>query len=220
MSNATLKSNLLKIEEWLSENAPKIVSESLNPPATIEQLDELEKTLSKPLPQDFKELFLWHNGLTTDDSRNTGNLFYGLDLFNIGFIRENYIEVRDSQEDKLYIIGNADVGINPTNHRNPLWLKFGYDWSRCSLAIDLNPIDPQHYGQVIFIDYDYHAALLVANSIEDLVQTFLSDLQQGLYFLNEEALENEDQFLDTKPEIDLLNWKSAKENQRWKRDFS
>lgn len=217
MSIITLRQNLEKIEKWLSIHAPKIVQESFNPPATLTQLEQLEKTIQKPIPEDFKTLFLWHNGLNSK-STNTGNLFYGLDFFDIEFVTNNYLEVKNSQEDDFITMENVDSGINPLNHRNPLWIKFGYDWSRCSIALDLNPISPEQYGQIVFIDYDYNAVLLVANSIEELVETFLLDLENGLYFLNEEALEDGNHFLDDAPEIDLINWKSKK-NIRWKRNF-
>ncbi len=214
----TIEQNLKQIEEWLLIHAPKIVHESLNPPATLIQLEQLEKTIQKPLPEDFKALFLWHNGLKAK-SENSGNLFYGLDFFDLEFIEKNYLEVKNSQDDVLIKMGNVDPGINPINHRNPLWIKFGYDWSRCSIALDLNPIAPEKYGQIIFIDYDYDAVLLVAHSTEELVQTFLNDLHANRYYLNEEALEDGNHFIDCLPEIDLINWKSKK-NQRWKRMFN
>lgn len=217
MQSTDLNLQFQQIEQWLLQHASKIVTESLKPPARIEQLNQLEEILKKPLPDDFKALYLWHDGMHTDDAKNAGNLFYGLSFFDIDFVRDNYIEVRDSQEDELYAI-DSDPEINGQNHRNPLWLKFGHDWSRCSIAIDLNPVDPKDYGQVVFIDYDFQAVLVVAPSITALVETFVSDLQQNKYYLVPEALEDDTHFIDAVSEIDLLNWSSDK-CIRFKRSF-
>jgi len=61
-----MKENFEKIENWLKENAKKILELSLQKPATQDEISELEKIAGKELPDDFKELYLWHNGLNDD----------------------------------------------------------------------------------------------------------------------------------------------------------
>lgn len=39
-----------------------------------------------------------------------------------------------------------------------------------------------------------------------LIENFLSDLKHGLYQLNEEALEDGNEFLECDESIDLINW--------------
>ncbi len=68
-----MKENLEKIENWLRDNANKIFELSLQNPATENEIKELEKTIGKELPNDFKELYFWHNGL--NDEENFGSLF-------------------------------------------------------------------------------------------------------------------------------------------------
>ncbi len=48
--------------------------------------------------------------------------------------------------------------------------------------------------------------ILVATSVERMLSSFAEDLDAGKYFLQPEALEDGEQFLNCKPDIDLLNW--------------
>jgi cell wall assembly regulator SMI1 len=63
-----MKQNFEQIENWLKENAEKIAEFSLQKPATENEINELEKTIGKDLPSDFKELYLWHNGLNDEEN--------------------------------------------------------------------------------------------------------------------------------------------------------
>jgi cell wall assembly regulator SMI1 len=84
--------------------------------------------------------------------------------------------------------------------------------------VDLAPTAVGQIGQVIFMDHEYDVGILVANSITDLLQQFSDDLDNDLYQLNEDALEDENEFLESDAAIDLVNWHMS---ERWARpDFT
>ena len=82
------------------------------------------------------------------------------------------------------------------------------------MYLDLAPTESGKIGQIIFVDHEYSVAILVADSMFALVQQFSEDLQQGLYHLNEDALEDDNEFLETDVSIDLVNWHNS---TRWQK---
>jgi cell wall assembly regulator SMI1 len=205
-----IETGLAAIEEWLRTNAEKIAALSLQKPAIERELQELEKAISKELPQDFKQLYRWHNGLTDDE--NPGNLFFGMDFFPIDRIISEHCE-RTEQTQK-FALEKADPEIDATNIFNPGWVKFGFDGSHTGLYLDLSPTETGQYGQIIFIDEELETGILVANSTTDLVNNFAKDLENGLYSLNPSALEDGHHYLEADKSIDIINWFAS---ERWHR---
>ncbi|WP_312966692.1 SMI1/KNR4 family protein [Acinetobacter gerneri] len=206
-----MQNNLQCIEQWLSQHAAKIKQDSLNPPATLQQLNELEQLIKQPLPEDFKAIYLWHNGL--NDDRNLGNLFYAMDFFPIEQVIEQ-VQQRVDMVDQLIALHHADPEIDAQNVFNPLWIKFAFDGGETGLYLDLAPSASGKVGQVIFIDDEYEIGLCVADSIQTLIADFANDLERDLYSLDEDALEDENEFLICDDRIDIINWSAS---ERWKR---
>lgn len=211
-----MQKDLEQIEQWLKKNAKKIYQHSLNQPASQEQLNELESLIGGNLPNDFKVLYQWHNGLNHD--KNFGSLFYGYDFWDLNKVIENYKSNLDDKEyrsDVVSYLDDFDKEINPQGFiDNPKWIQFTHDGSRTGFYLDLNPSEHGHYGQVIFIDFDYNVSLIVANSVTDLIKQVNSDMQAGHYQLSEDALEDGNHYLEVDREIDILNHHSS---ERWKR---
>lgn len=207
-----MKTVYKKIETWLEEKAGKIIEFSLQKPATEDQINELEAVTGKKLPDDFKELYFWHNGL--NDEENFGSLFYGMDFFPVERIISDHVsEQKNHPSEKIALI-KADRGIDPENMHNADWLKFAFDGSHTGLYLDLAPAVDGKYGQIIFIDHEYEVGILVADSTAELVQNFQDDLENSLYDLEEDALEDGNHYLDTDPRIDIVNWEMS---ETWKR---
>lgn len=207
-----MKQDFEKIESWLKENAQKIFNLSLQKPATVGEIKELEKTIGKSLPNDFKELYLWHNGL--NDLENVGSLFYGMDFFPVNRIVEEYIYKKENYAPENIPLEKADKEIDPGNMYNMDWIKFAFDGSHTSLLIDLAPTSQGNYGQIIFIDDEYKTGILVAGSTAELIKSFKNDLENNLYQLDEDALEDENHYLTADQKIDLVNWETS---EIWKR---
>lgn len=207
-----MKHNFDKIESWLRGNASKILELSLQKPATEDMITALEKEIGNILPDDFKELYLWHNGLS--DEHNFGSLFYGMDFFSIDQIIAEYLYKKENYAHENIPLKAADEGIDASNIYNIDWIKFAFDGSHTSLCIDLAPTIKGNYGQIIFIDDEYERGILVANSTRELVINFKNDLENGLYQLDDDAMEDKNHYLTADQKIDIINWESS---EIWKR---
>ncbi len=200
-----MQENLLKIDKWLAENAKRI---KLNPPTDKETIDQFEKNIGKSLPSDFKELYLWHDGI--NHSENMGNLFYAYDFWSLEQCQSHY-------SDHLELVKSNDIVLKTEDKINPKsqkeWIQFTHDGSRSGFYLDLAPTDKGNYGQIVLIDYDYDIAFVVADSITTLVKQTIDDMKKGLYFLHEDALDDDVDFLEVDQKIDILNWHKS---ERWK----
>ena len=210
-----IQKQLENIQNWLVQHAAKIANQSLNPAASIADIEQFEQRLSKHLPDDFKQLYCWHNGMNEEE--NLGSLFYGMEFLSLTNIENKRADLADLV-DELFVLQHADPQINPTNAHHRDWVQFAHDGGRTGLYVDLAPTAVGQIGQVIFIDHEYDVGILVANSITDLLQQFSDDLDNDLYQLNEDALEDENEFLESDAAIDLVNWHMS---ERWARpDFT
>lgn len=204
--------NLQRVINWLTINASRIVEFSLNKPATDEQISNLQKHFDKELPGDFINLYKTYNGM--NDEENMGNFFYALPFLSIDNIIADK-EFRNTQSKGIAQIPltHFEKEIDGSNFYNPNWIALCFDGSRSYLRLDLSPSDNGTYGQIIFVDGDYNVGLLIAHSINELIFNFADDIDKGLYSLNEEALEDEQHFLEADTQIDIINWHKI---DKWK----
>jgi cell wall assembly regulator SMI1 len=142
-----------------------------------------------------------------NDEENHGNLFYGMLFYTIDEILQELTFYREvTATNPAQPLRRADAGIDTAHLYNPGWVPFGSDGSRCRLVLDLAPAPGGQYGQIIFVDGEYNVALLIAPSAAALTGQFANDLQNGLYALNEEAMEDDNHFLEPDTTIDIVNW--------------
>ncbi len=204
--------NLTKIVTWLTAHAPRIVEFSLNKPASDTAISRLNAMLEKELPEDFISLYKTYNGM--NDEENMGNFFYALPFLSIDdIIAEKEFSISQSKDIPPIPLKHFDKEIDGTNFYNPNWVALCFDGSRSYLRLDLSPSEIGTYGQVIFVDGEYNVALFIANSITEMIEKFANDIDQGLYTLNEEALEDDQHFLEVDTEIDIVNWHKI---EKWK----
>ena len=191
----------VQIDKWLKNNANDIFN-ALNKPAKENEIAKVSELINLTLPNDFKKLYLVHNGL--DDSK-MANLFYGFTFNSIKKII-NDINLFSTLKNNNETLRYADKGINNTyifsNNRIPI----GSDSSHCFICLDLNPSHEGTYGQIILLDTEYNIALLLASSISELLSIFVNDLKNNKYYLAEDALEDEVEWLTPIDEIDVNNW--------------
>ena len=200
---------LNRISHWLVDHAPRILNESLNPGASEAQLAALEATIGQHLPADYKALYLRHDGLN-EAAENFGNFFYGMSFLPLA-------EVTALWQSRAAAHAPAPIRqVHPTlkadNAQRPQWLCLGFDGSHVWLCVDLDPVDSNHYGQVILVDEEAEAAFPVADSVVGLLTDFAQDLKQHRYTLDPDALEDGNEYLLPNPKIDLINWSTA---ARW-----
>ena len=197
--------NLTRVVNWLTINASRIVKFSLNKPASDEQISNLQKHFDKELPEDFVNLYKTYNGM--NDEENMGNFFHALPFLSIeNIIADKEFRNTQSRDVEPIPLNHFDKEIDGANFYNPNWVALCFGGSRSYLRLDLSPSDKGKYGQIIFVDGDCNVGLLIANSISQLIENFANDIDKGLYSLNEEALEDEQHFLEVDNQIDIINW--------------
>jgi cell wall assembly regulator SMI1 len=205
--------SLSRIEHWLAAQAPRILHDSLNPGATESQLAELETAIGRPLPADYQALYRWHNGLH-EDAENWGSLFYGMSFLPLAEVLDAF--QYQAAQTLTSPLRQAAPTLKAEVLQNPWWLRLGFDGSHGWLCVDLDPTPAGTYGEVIYVYEIEEIGFRVAGSVAELLATFAHDLEQGLYKLDEGALEDENEFLVPNPQIDLGNWEQA---ARWQDAF-
>jgi cell wall assembly regulator SMI1 len=207
-----IDNNLVRVINWLTTNASRIVEFSLNKPATDEEISKLQSQFDKQLPEDFINLYKTYNGMNDDE--NMGNFFYAIPFLSIdNIIADKDFRITQSKDISPIPLNHFDKEIDGTNFYNPNWVALSFDGSRSYLRLDLAPSDNGTFGQIIFVDGDYNVGLLIAKSITELIANFANDIDKGLYSLNEEALEDGQHFLEPDTEIDIVNWHKI---EKWK----
>lgn len=203
-----MENNWKQIHQWLGLNAPKILS-SLNPPATDDQLAELQSCFSIPLPDDFIALYRIHNGV---DRRAVHGLFWGVNFASIDeILQEHALEVDLQRDHASEGLAFAQPCVSSTQLFNTNRIAFG-NGGRSTLLVDLDPTKKGVVGQVIFRDLEYSIALKLANSVTDMVAQFSLDLLVGNYRLCEFAAKEGDELLVPSKELNVGNWMFS---ERW-----
>lgn len=202
-----MEKDLRLIDDWLQRHAPQLYAR-LNPPADEAQLATLQARLGKALPDDFRKLYRWHNGL------GDGNLFYGYDFFPVGKILQQHDDFlargRAYREEMAADLTRCDVRISLSGLLEaPGWVCLGDDGARTGLYLDLHPGAAGRYGQVIFIDPVYGLVQVIADSVAQLVADTAHDMQAGKYALETEMAEADGQRLIVAGDIDVLNWHNS-----------
>lgn len=180
--------NLDILENWLEEHLPE-VKKYLNPPATMEEIQLLEKTIGRSLPQDFISLYQWHNGQMGDAP--TG-LWYGLEFMSIkGIISNIELEkqiIKQIGEDVINSMSewmkSTPDGFVKKASNNQFWIPFTYDYGGNFLGIDLDPDKMGIVGQVINFGRDENRKIVTNESISDFLFWLIEELRSGNFNIN------------------------------------
>jgi cell wall assembly regulator SMI1 len=199
---ASVRSSWRKIEEWLSNKAPKILR-NLNVGAPAAAIDAAERDLGCQMPEDWRELYLTHDGM--NDTGNRGNLFYGMTFLSLSrAVRER--ANNNAAGVQPIPVRASDPGVRKESMHNRSWIAFAHDGGDTLLRVDLDPGSGGTAGQVIFTDHADDTVILLASCLSDFLRDFVCDLEGGRYYLNREALGEGHEFLACDQEIDIVNW--------------
>jgi cell wall assembly regulator SMI1 len=188
------------IENLLKQIAPLIL-EAFQGAAEESKLEKLESVVGTNIPNDFKQMYRSRNGF---DNLKLANLFYGFPFLELDEIIKTQEELKSSHN--MEPIRYADPEIKPTYTFGAKRIPIGSDSGTSLLCVDLDPSDTGSYGQVILIDYEIGVALKLNSSVEELVKQFESDLSNGKYSLQKDALADGIHWLEPISEIDPGNW--------------
>ena len=191
------------ITAWLKDNAPKIIG-NLNPPATPEEIASVESKIGIAMPEDWKNLYLTHNGMNEDS--NMGSLFYGLDFLSLEKVAKEFENNAAPSSEPPELVKVTDASINLTDIYNPKWIALAHDHAGNMIRVDMDPGEKGKVGQIIFVDIDSNVVVFLADSVDEMLSNFAADLKNGKYHLSEDALEDGDEFLNCDKEIDVMNW--------------
>ncbi|HEX6482860.1 MAG TPA: SMI1/KNR4 family protein [Ktedonobacteraceae bacterium] len=146
------------IEDWMQRNAPDLLVK-LRPPATEPQIQAVEAALSVTFPEEIKAFWSIHDG--------TDNTLFGW----WQFLSMQEI-MRECQQNRTYEWWPAT------------WIPFASDWCGDYICMDMDSALQERRGQIMYYDHE-GGNLSVAPSLWILMSTFVNDLEDGEYEVNE-----------------------------------
>jgi len=117
--------------------------EELNPAATPEALVSAERELGVEFPDDFRQLYLWHDGEKGDIF-----LFDSYRILPLSELREMNLASRKSMRPEDKRVAN-DSGLFKDCFANEKWIVFGDNGGNTILFIDLDPGKEGVHGQIL-----------------------------------------------------------------------
>lgn len=180
-----------QLEDWLKENVPELIP-GLNDGASEAALAQFSTEVGAELPDEFLDLYRWHDGQKPDSM--TG-LFYGL-LFlplehalNDWRIWANAVDTEgeDGIKGLSWRCKSAKPDYVKPLFANKLWIPFAHDWGGNQLGIDLDPDTAGVRGQVINFGRDELTKYVLANDVLSFVRWMLAELDAGNFIIDDEG---------------------------------
>ena len=171
-----------RLEAWLQWNQPDL-DFALNPPATDEQLNEVESIIGATFPPEVREFYKIHNGQGAD----AVGVLYG----------SNFMSLEQALEDwrawkALLDAGTFDglkSGPAPgvkNDWWNPLWFPFVIDQNSNPVCVDLDPAPGGTYGQIIQMDHETPDRGVPVRSIVLWFDAYVRAVEGGSYAYDED----------------------------------
>lgn len=171
-----------RFEKWLNKNASHLTSE-LNPPASKEKIDNLEKIIGVKLPQEFVEFLMIHNGQNRDSEGliNTEEFLSTERIIEEWNVWKELLDKGDFNDSE----SEPYRGIKK-DWWNSKWIPITYDGHGNHYCIDLAPTSNGTSGQIIRMWHDSPERGLIAESFLDWVNKYVKDLEKGQYVYSED----------------------------------
>jgi len=192
-----------RLFNWVEENLPELM-ESMNPPATEQEIIDAEAILSVSFPESVKQLYLRHNGqkdrsaeLLNGERVNEDNvhlwriipgLFYGLEFMSLQEVVEqwqSWASVREghdvSPEEMNVLSSSSKPGYVKPVYANSKWIPLtsGSD----HLGLDYDPDSKGTIGQVINFGRDEDVKHVIADSFEEFLKWYVEQLDGGNFHI-------------------------------------
>jgi len=192
---------IIELKQWLSVNIPEIVDD-LNEPATSDEIGKIENQLGVALPEDFKDMYLEHNGQSGEG--DIQGVFYGLSFLSLEDVNEELIiwaEIVDSGMNDDVCSKSHVSGMIKENYANKLWIPFAYDGGGNILGLDLDPGEKGTIGQVINFGADEDTKYVLASSFSKFMAWYVKELEKGNYRIKDQGFHTKkpptEHFLDS-----------------------
>ena len=181
-----------RLESYLKKHAPAVL-DSLNPPATVREIQEAERELGIRLPSDFTDSLLIHNGQGRDGA------FVPNEFEEGGFFRASFGELAPLSQvvsttfsmraamEEYWRPWTDDFEYDGPIRRdgNWSWIIFIDAGSGNQHALDLQPAEGGHVGQVVSILHDPSAFLFLAPSFRAWFEALVERYETGRYYFAE-----------------------------------
>ncbi|MDF9840639.1 MULTISPECIES: SMI1/KNR4 family protein [unclassified Paenibacillus] len=143
------------------------VEELLNPGVEEAQIMEAEKRIGFQFPDDFRKLYMKHNG--------EGHQVMGV---MAGFTWHSLPDGNNWRNSSLNIVSGKPDAIKEGGYRKG-WVPFADDGGGSVLIMDLEPGVKGSYSQVISLDRNTNISYVIAESFSQFVESIVSQLRTG-----------------------------------------
>jgi len=169
-------------ERWLAKNWPAGL-DALNPPASNDDIANLEAALGCSLPRDFVECLQIHNG----QDPQAGGLLDNTEFLSTERILDEWTVWND------LLIGGDFNGISSEpaygvkdDWWNPKWIPFTYNGSGDHHCIDLDPAEGGSRGQVITMWHDMGDREILGKNFSRWFAKYVNAVLEGKYAYSED----------------------------------
>ncbi len=171
-----------RFREWLAANYEEGLH-SLNPPATDQELEELQATLGYPLPPDLVNFLQVHNGQKSE----SGWLIDGQELLSSHRIIDEWKVWQGLLDSGDFdgITSEPQDGIK-NSWWNKKWIPITYNGFGDHYCIDLDPAENGTSGQVITMFHDEGVRGLLSSSLDEWFKSYVEDLFSGKFVYSHE----------------------------------
>ena len=158
----------------------------LNPPATVQRIEEVEQKMGITFPDDVRTLYLTHDGEKDEEP----GLFFGLSFLSLESMLAEWQTCSELSEDEelqqfeSYSVPEDSI---KEQYMNRYWIPIAHDHGGNYLGIDLDPDSNGIHGQVINFGRDETVKYVIARSITDLLAFIAQTLKNGTYTIDEET---------------------------------
>ena len=179
------------IIEWGNRNAPEML-EDLNTGASEEQIAALEAELGQPIPSEFRESLLIHNG-ESDGWPCKVFANYGAYLGTESILENwkqrkeiaaevgNYEDQMPDQEQQIRDgIIFVEGPVRPKLFL-PEWIPIMDCNSDVFWALDMNPVEGGISGQIIAVDWEGCSWMVIADSFGSFIRNYAQELEDRAY---------------------------------------
>lgn len=169
-------------EVWLGEHWPDGLKD-LCPPATDDELRNLEAMLGASLPPDFVEFLKIHNG----QKGSAGGLFDNSEFLSTTAIIEQWVVWKDLLESGEFegIKSEPDAGVRD-DWWNAKWIPFTHNGGGDHYCLDLAPSPAGKEGQVITMWHDMGTRGVEASTFKAWFTQYVDAVIAGKYIYSED----------------------------------
>lgn len=168
---------LIKImEKYYPELTTKLV------PANNESiLNEIEAEIGEKLPKSFRALYEKYDG---EDLQGYLGLVLGFSLMSAKDILDDIRFYKNESDVELTSMTPGVMKEEAMHDR--VIIPFGFDASRCYVAMDLSPGPKGTKGQIISLDFDYDQSYLLGKNINEFCDFAVKMMEEGKCVLEDD----------------------------------